>query len=185
MGGIGSELPLLFEPALDTGKHGIERLRQPAELVIGQVERQAGIQIGGIDGGGQLGNLADRGERPTGHEIAAARGQQEHDRPGNQEGEQNRAQHFLGIAAGGSDLQHPGNLTGCSDRLAHDADRLAAAVPDVIGAFTGKRLAVARLVERNIPKCRGELVDDSAIEVDQPDEMVVVLQLVDAVGSDL
>jgi hypothetical protein len=76
VGGVGGELPLLFEPALDAGKHAVEGLGQPAELVVRQVEREAGVQIGRIDGGGQLGDLAHRGKRPPGHEIAAARREQ-------------------------------------------------------------------------------------------------------------
>ena len=60
MGGVAGEAALALEGVVDARQHGVEGARQPAQLVVGQVEVEPRAQIVGADARGEIGDGGDR-----------------------------------------------------------------------------------------------------------------------------
>ena len=89
MGGVAGEAALPLEGVLDPGQHRVEGAGQPPQLVVRQVEVEAGVQVPAADPGRQSRDRGDRRQRPAGQEVAAAGGGDERERDG--QGEDRRA----------------------------------------------------------------------------------------------
>ena len=105
MGGVAGEAALAGKGIVDAGQHGVEGARQPAQLVVRQVEMEPRAEIAGADAAGERGDGGHGSEGAAGEDVAAGRGHEEHERAGEGEDRQELRQRFVDVVAVQGHLQ--------------------------------------------------------------------------------
>ena len=105
MARVGDEAPLSLEAVLESREHRVQRLAEPRDLVVGRRHGKALVERSRRDVGRAAPHRLDRPERRAGEEIAAERGEDEGDRPADQEGGAEAAQSLRSILARRADDQ--------------------------------------------------------------------------------
>ena len=170
MAGVRHERPLALERRLDAVEHRVERRAQPPDLVVGGRHGQPRSRLGRLDLRRAGAHALDRPERRGGGAVARERGEQQRDRPADQ---QQRAE--------------AGNrLVAVVERLAHDHHapaRLGAEQPVavVVELAVDGHLVVERLADlfgaeqRRPPRLFGRLHDAARRVEDLRDGVVVAI----------
>jgi hypothetical protein len=82
---VGDEAPLAREPGLEPPEHVVERLAEPVDLVAGTRKRKTPAGRVARDVLRSAPHRLDRMQRRAGEEVAGCGGEQERERPGDEE----------------------------------------------------------------------------------------------------
>nr|WP_245665419.1 hypothetical protein [Actinoplanes subtropicus] len=138
MGGVVDELPLRAECLVQPAEHGIDGVREIAQLVLRAGEVDASGQVGGLDLAGGPGDRPDGAQHPPGEDPADA--EADHEQAGKRD-HRVRTQRLEGVV-----IDRGLDLADLGDRRGPDVRPV---VVDLRGAF-GDRLRRGGLRDREV-----------------------------------